>query len=74
MAILPEWQGKENLALCLLKRVESDAKSENCSLLTLDTTKYLKRAHQFYEKIGFQKTGKMGDFFGAVVCEYAKKI
>ncbi|MEJ2278777.1 MAG: hypothetical protein P8Y70_13675 [Candidatus Lokiarchaeota archaeon] len=35
---------------------------------------FLKRAHKFYEKHGFKRTGKTGNFFGAIIFEYAKKI
>ncbi len=74
MAIIPERQGKTSPATTLLKTVEEDARSKGCNILTLDTTKVLKRAQNFYKKHGFKKTGKIGDFFGSIIYEYAKKI
>jgi len=40
--------------------------------LTLDTTEILKRAQNFYEKNGYKRTGKTGDFFGLIIYEFAK--
>ena len=74
MAVIPKRQGKTSPAATLLKTVEDDARSKGCNILTLDTTKVLKRAQNFYKKHGFKKTGKTGDFFGSIIYEYAKKI
>ena len=74
MAVIPKRQGKTSPAATLLKIVEDDARSKGCNILTLDTTKVLKRAQNFYKKHGFKKTGKTGDFFGSIIYEYAKKI
>jgi len=74
MAIHPEWRGAGGPAAALLLRVEEDARKEACSILTLDTTEFQHRAHSFYERHGFRKTGKESEFFGSVVYEYAKKI
>ncbi|MFX1308276.1 MAG: GNAT family N-acetyltransferase [Promethearchaeota archaeon] len=74
MAVLPERQGKIGPATVLLHIVEKDARSEGCTLLTLDTTAVLKRAQNFYKKHGFKKTGKTGDFFGSTIYEFAKEI
>ncbi len=74
MAVIPERQGKSSPAEALLEKVEEAARSMGCTFLTLDTTKVLQRAQNFYKKHGFKKTGKTGDFFGSVIYEYAKNI
>jgi len=74
MGVIPNWQGKNGPAASLLKEVEDEARLKGCSILTLDTTKVLRRAQNFYYKNGFRKTGKTGDFFGCLIYEYAKKI
>lgn len=51
-----------------------DTYTKESNILTLDTPNILKRAQNFYQKHGFKKTGKTGDFFGSVIYEYAKKI
>ncbi|MBY8990972.1 MAG: GNAT family N-acetyltransferase [Candidatus Lokiarchaeota archaeon] len=74
MAVHPRIQGKDSPAIDLLKKVESDGLSQGCTFLTLDTTEVLQRAQNFYRKNGFTKTGKTGNFFGATIYEFAKKI
>ncbi|MFX0068796.1 MAG: GNAT family N-acetyltransferase [Promethearchaeota archaeon] len=74
MAVHPEWRGKAGPAAALLLKVEEAARTEGCSVLTLDTTEFQHRAHRFYEKHGFKKSGKENDFFGSLVYEYTKKI
>ncbi len=74
MAVLPKNQGENSPATDLLQAVENDARSKGCTYLTLDTTYPLKRAQNFYKKSGFKETGKIRDFFGSKVYEYAKKI
>jgi N-acetylglutamate synthase-like GNAT family acetyltransferase len=74
MAVHPKFQGKNSPAADLLKTVEMDAHSQGCTFLTLDTTKILKRAQNFYRKHGFKETGKTGDFFGSTIYEFEKKI
>lgn len=74
MGVIPKKQGKNSPAAILLKTVEDDARSKGCNILTLDTTKVLKRAQNFYKKHGFKETGKTGDFFGCTIYEYAKNI
>lgn len=74
MGVIPNWQGKKGPAKLLLQQVEKDAKKEGCIILTLDTTEVLKRAQHFYEKNGFRKTGKIGDFFGSLIHEFEKKL
>jgi len=74
MAVHPKMQGKESPAGNLLEKVERDALSQECTFLTLDTTEVLQRAQNFYRKNGFTKTGKAGNFFGATIYEFTKKI
>ena len=74
MAVLPNWQGKSGPASALLQIVEQDAKTEGSRFLTLDTTKILKRAQNFYKKYGFKETGKTGNFFGSIIYEYIKSL
>ena len=74
MAVHPKMQGKESPAGDLLEKVERDALSQGCTFLTLDTTEVLQRAQNFYRKNGFTKTSKAGNFFGATIYEFAKKI
>ena len=74
MAVIPERQGKTSPAATLLKTVEDEARSKGCNILTLDTTKVLIIAQNFYKKHGFKETGKTGNFFGSIIYEYAKKI
>ncbi|MFW9972646.1 MAG: GNAT family N-acetyltransferase [Candidatus Odinarchaeota archaeon] len=74
MAVIPERQGRTSPAAALLRTVEDDACSKGCDILTLDTTKVLKRAQNFYKKHGFKETGKTGDFFGSTIYEFAKEI
>lgn len=73
MAVLPEYQGT-GIASALLRKIEKDIKNMRCSYITLDTTKVLKRAQQFYKNNGYIHTGKVSDFFGMPVFQYAKKI
>lgn len=74
MAIHPKMQGKGNVAAELLRKVEEESKLQGCTILTLDTTEVLHRAQNFYRKNGFTKTGKKGDFFGATIFEFTKKL
>ena len=53
---------------------ESTLAKDGCSVISLDTTAPLERAIRFYEGNGFQRTGKVTDFFGMPLYEYAKKI
>lgn len=74
MAVHPKWQGKKSPAAILLHTVENDAITEGCTILTLDTTAVLKRARNFYNKHGFNETGKTGNFFGSVIYKYIKYL
>lgn len=74
MAVHPKWQGKNSPAASLMQIVESDALFQGCTFLSLDTTEILKRAQNFYKKLGFKETGKTDNFFGSTIYEFKKKI
>ena len=73
MAVLPKWQG-HFIADHLLRSVEDDLAAAGCERLTLDTTLPLLRAIRFYERNGFAPTGRVTDFYGMPLKEYAKKL
>jgi ribosomal protein S18 acetylase RimI-like enzyme len=73
MAIRPPWQGRE-IAEQLLRAAENDLLAAGCKRVTLDTTASLERAMRFYRKNGFAPTGRVADFFGMPLYEYAKPL
>jgi len=73
MAILPEWQGA-GVADQLLRSAEAELRRLGCERVTLDTTAPLRRAVHFYERNGYCATGKITDFFGMPLYEYAKSL
>ncbi len=73
MAVLPQWQGG-GLAEQLLQAAESELRAQGCRRVTLDTTQPLERAMRFYEKHGYRRSGKVSDFFGMPLVEYAKPL
>jgi GNAT superfamily N-acetyltransferase len=73
MAVLPASQGT-GVAARLLMRAESYFRERNCKRISLDTTSPLKRAIRLYERAGFFPSGKVQDFFGMPLMEYAKTI
>jgi len=73
MAVLPERQGSD-IAAGLLSRAEADLRALGCARVTLDTTGPLRRATRFYERRGFAPTGRVTDFFGMPLFEYAKSL
>ena len=73
MAVLPTHQGS-GIAQRLLEAVESELRLGNCVRISLNTTLPLKRAVSFYEKNGFQPSGKVGYFFGMPLYEYVKTL
>jgi len=73
MAVLPECQAN-GVANQLLICAESDLLRQNCSHVTLDTTEPLQRAMRFYERNGYRRSGKIGDFFGMPLIEYVKVL
>ncbi len=73
MAVLPAWQGS-GVATRLLEAVESELRGRKCSRITLDTTEPLMQAIHFYEKKGYRRTGKIGEFFGMPLIEYTRNL
>jgi putative acetyltransferase len=73
MAVRPPWQGA-GVAGQLLHAVESELRLLSCSRISLDTTQPLEQAIRFYERHGFQRSGKIADFFGMPLVEYVKPL
>jgi GNAT superfamily N-acetyltransferase len=71
MAVPSQFHGR-GIAQLLLKSMEEHLKTEGCARITLDTTEPLQRAMRFYEKNRYRRTGKITDFFGMPLIEYAK--
>jgi len=71
MAVPPQYHGR-GIAQLLLESMEKQLKTKACSRITLDTTEPLQRAMRFYEKNSYCRTGKITDFFGMSLIEYAK--
>jgi ribosomal protein S18 acetylase RimI-like enzyme len=72
-AVLPDWQGHD-IAIQLLAAAEADLANKQCARITLDTTEPLQRAMRFYEKSGYQRSGRVTDFFGMPLIEYVKTV
>jgi GNAT superfamily N-acetyltransferase len=73
MAVLPDSLGT-GVAEKLLAAAEEELRTSGCEVVTLDTTAPLQRAIRFYERNGYRATGKVGDFFGMPLYEYAKRL
>lgn len=73
MAVLPEWQGSP-VGIRLLTAAERELGSRGCRYITLDTTAPLERAIRFYEKHGYRRSGKLGDFYGQPLYEFRKDL
>lgn len=73
MAVLPELRGA-GAAAELLSCAEEELRRQNCTRITLDTTEPLQRAMRFYEKCGYRRSGKVGDFFGMPLIEHQKTL
>ena len=73
MAVLPEWLGC-GVAEQLLRAAEAELARRGCSRITLDTTEPLQRAMRFYERHGYRRSGRITDFFGMPLHEYAKGL
>lgn len=71
MAVPPQYHGR-GIAQLLLESTEKQLKTEGCARITLDTTEPLQRAMRFYEKNSYCRTGKITNFFGTPLIEYAK--
>jgi len=73
MAVHPGSQG-HGIALQLLDAAESRLRSRGCDRVTLDTTAPLTRAIAFYRRHGYTSTGRVQDFYGMELYEYAKDL
>ncbi len=73
MAVPPQWHGR-GIAQRLLEAMEKHLLGKGCTRISLDTTEPLQRAMCFYEKNGFQRTGKVTAFFGMSLIEYLKLL
>ena len=71
MAVHPDFQSS-GIATKLLERALNDLRTHACQRVTLDTTDVLLQAMRFYEARGFVRTGRVSDFFGMPLHEYAK--
>lgn len=71
MAVRPKWQGA-GVAARLLAAAE--AALADCARITLDTTAPLERAIRFYETHGYRRTGRVRDFFGMPLHEFARDL
>jgi GNAT superfamily N-acetyltransferase len=71
MAVVPECQAR-GVASQLLAAAEAELLSRNCSRISLNTTEPLQPAVRFYERHGYHRSGKIGDFFGMPLIEYVK--
>jgi GNAT superfamily N-acetyltransferase len=73
MAVLPEWRGT-GLSAQLLATMEAWLKEQGCHRITLGTTPPLQAAIRFYERAGYSHTGKITDFHGMPLLDYAKEL
>jgi ribosomal protein S18 acetylase RimI-like enzyme len=73
MAVLPERLG-HGIADRLLAAAEAELRRMGCSRVTLDTTEPLQRAVRFYARHGYERTGRVSDFFGMPLFEYARRL
>ena len=73
MAVLPVHLGT-GIAARLLDSAERELQAAGCARVTLDTTEPLQRAIHFYERHGYRPTGRVTDFFGMPLFEYAKDL
>ena len=71
MAVHPRWHG-HGVAQQLLEHAERILLRLGCRYITLDTTEPLQRAIRFYERNGYNSSGKVTDFFGMPLYEYRK--
>src|SRR4029079_5626682 len=73
MAIRPASQ-RHGVGRRLLRRALDEASLAGSRRVTLDTTAPLQAAARFYEADGFARTGRVQDFFGMPLFEYAKTL
>jgi GNAT superfamily N-acetyltransferase len=73
MAVLPE-RKQTGLSAQLLSAMEAWLREQGCHRITLGTTPPLKAAIRFYEKAGYSHTGKVTDFHGMPLLDYAREL
>ncbi|MFZ0689458.1 MAG: GNAT family N-acetyltransferase, partial [Acidobacteriaceae bacterium] len=73
MAVREAGQGR-GIAAQLLKAAEALLHSQGVRRITLDTTEPLARAVAFYKKNGYSPTGRVQDFYGMPLHEFAKVL
>ena len=73
MAVLSRLQGRA-VAARLLAAAEAALQEQECPRVTLDTTAPLVRAIGFYERHGYSRSGKVTDFYGMPLYEFAKSL
>jgi predicted N-acetyltransferase YhbS len=73
MAVVPGCQGS-GISTALLQTAEDQLRQLGCSRVTLDSTEPLQRAIHFYTRHEYSATGRVSDFFGMRLHEYAKSI
>ena len=73
MAVHPGFQGR-GVAGQLLTAAEDTLRNLGCLRVTLDTTEPLLRAVAFYQKHGYERSGRIRDFFGMPLHEFAKDL
>jgi GNAT superfamily N-acetyltransferase len=73
MAVRPAWHGVD-VAGELIRSVETELRDRGCTRISLDATLPLHRAMRFYEKHGFRRSDRIGDFFGMELVEFVKTL
>jgi N-acetylglutamate synthase-like GNAT family acetyltransferase len=73
MAVAPTWQGS-GVADDLLEAIEGELRTLGCTRITVDTTGPLHKAIQFYQKHGYEPSGRVTDFFGMPLYEYVRSF
>lgn len=73
LAVRPSWQGR-GVAAALMEAAESSLRQSGCARVTLDTTRVLERAMALYVSLGYKRTGRISDFSGMELIEYAKDL
>jgi GNAT superfamily N-acetyltransferase len=72
-ATLPEWE-HSGITAPLLSTMEAWLKDQGCRRITLGATRPWKAAIRFYEKAGYSHAGKVTDFHGMRLLDYAKEL
>ena len=73
MAVLPSCE-HAGVGRRLVRRALDELTVSGCRRATLGTTAVLVRAATFYESAGFTRTGRVRDFFGMPLYEYASPV